>query len=240
MSATMRTLNSVAVCGRRNESNSFTSSSSSSSRRGARIQRSSQRSRRQNAGCSSSSSSPSGQTTSSNNQQILRDVTKKLRDCVKRKAPSSAVDLLVSLGRDHGIEPDARAASTCIAACIAGRDLDMAEKVFEQVFEGGVCEPDEIAVVELVKGYLTIGRENVPLWQKATSLCAKMTNEYGITRTAVTYNVLLQCCANTNDFERAEEIIDTMYDEEVAPSPETFKAVEKRRSIRSYAKKVLM
>ena len=238
MSATMSTLNSVAVW-RRNESNSFTSSSSSSSRRGARIQRSSQRSRRQNAGCSSSSSSPSGQTTSFN-QQILRDVTKKLRDCVKRKAPSSAVDLLVSLGRDHGIEPDARAASTCIAACIAGRDLDMAEKVFEQVFEGGVCEPDEIAVAELVKGYLTIGRENVPLWQKATSLCAKMTNEYGITRTAVTYNVLLQCCANTNDFERAEEIIDTMYDEEVAPSPETFKAVEKRRSIRSYAKKVLM
>ena len=237
MSATMSKLNSVAVW--RHESNSFTSSSSSSSRRGARIQRSSQRSRRQNAGCSSSSSSPSGQTTSSN-QQILRDVTKKLRDCVKRKAPSSAVDLLVSLGRDHGIEPDARAASTCIAACIAGRDLDMAEKVFEQVFEGGVCEPDEIAVVELVKGYLTIGRENVPLWQKATSLCAKMTNEYGITRTAVTYNVLLQCCANTNDFERAEEIIDTMYDEEVAPSPETFKAVEKRRSIRSYAKKVLM
>ena len=167
-------------------------------------------------------------------------MTKKLRDCVKRKAPSSAVDLLVSLGRDHGIEPDARAASTCIAACIAGRDLDMAEKVFEQVFEGGVCTPDEIAVVELVKGYLTIGRENMPLWQKATSLCAKMTNEYGITRTAVTYNVLLQCCANTNDFERAEEIIDTMYDEEVAPSPETFKAVEKRRSIRSYAKKVLM
>ena len=240
MSATMSSkLNSVVAVWRRNESNSFTSSSSSSSRRGARIQRSSQRSRRQNAGCSSSSSSPSGQTTSSN-QQILRDVTKKLRDCVKRKAPSSAVDLLVSLGRDHGIEPDARAASTCIAACIAGRDLDMAEKVFEQVFEGGVCEPDEIAVVELVKGYLTIGRENVPLWQKATSLCAKMTNEYGITRTAVTYNVLLQCCANTNDFERAEEIIDTMYDEEVAPSPETFKAVEKRRSIRSYAKKVLM
>ena len=238
MSATMSRLNAVAAW--RNESNSFTSSSSSSSRRGARIQRSSQRSRRQNAGCSSSSSSPSGQTTTSSNQQILRDVTKKLRDCVKRKAPSSAVDLLVSLGRDHGIEPDARAASTCIAACIAGRDLDMAEKVFEQVFEGGVCEPDEIAVAELVKGYLTIGRENVPLWQKATSLCAKMTNEYGITRTAVTYNVLLQCCANTNDFERAEEIIDTMYDEEVAPSPETFKAVEKRRSIRSYAKKVLM
>ena len=237
MSATMSKSNSVVAVWRRNESNSFTSSSSSSSRiYGARIQRSSQKSRRQNT-CSSSSSS-SSETTSS--KQILRDVTKKLRDCVKRKAPSSAVDLLVSLGRDHGIEPDARAASTCIAACIAGRDLDMAEKVFEQVFEGGVCEPDEIAVVELVKGYLTIGRENVPLWQKATSLCAKMTNEYGITRTAVTYNVLLQCCANTNDFERAEEIIDTMYDEEVAPSPETFKAVEKRRSIRSYAKKVLM
>ena len=67
-----------------------------------------------------------------------------------------------------------------------------------------------------------------------------MSNKYGIKRTAVTYNVLLQCCANTNDFERAEEIIDTMYDEEVQPSPETFKAVEKRRRIRSYAKKVLM
>ena len=55
----------------------------------------------------------------------------------------------------------------------------------------------------------------MPLWQKATRLCAQMSNKYGIKRTAVTYNVLLQCCANTNDFERAEEIIDTMYDEEV-------------------------
>ena len=69
-------------------------------------------------------------TFADSSQQILRDTTKKLRDCVKRKAPSSAIELLVSLGRDHGIEPDARAASTCIAACIAGRDLDMAEKVF--------------------------------------------------------------------------------------------------------------
>jgi hypothetical protein len=128
----MSKLNSVAVWRQlqRNESNSFTSSSSSS-RRGARIQRS-----RTTTTTSSSDTTISNQ----NNQEILREVTKKLRDCVKRKAPSSAVDLLVSLGRDHGIEPDARAASTCIAACIAGRDLDMAEKVFEQVFEGGVCE----------------------------------------------------------------------------------------------------
>ena len=81
----------------------------------------------------------------------------------------------------------------------------MAEKVFEQVFEGGVCEPDEIAIVELVKGYLTIGHDNMPLWQKATSLCAQMSNKYGIKRTAVTYNVLLQCCANTNDFEREQK-----------------------------------
>ena len=173
-------------------------------------------------------------------QEILRETTKKLRDCVKRKAPSTAVDLLVSLGRDYEIAPDALAASTCIAACIAGKDLQMAEKVFEQVFENGVCAPDEIACIELVKGYLRIGGDNMPLWTKATSLCTKMTNKWGIKRTAVTYNVLLQCCADTNDFSRAEEIIDTMYDEEVEPTQETYKAVEKRRSIRSYFKKVMM
>ena len=106
----------------------------------------------------------------------------------------------MSLGRDHGIEPDARAASTCIAACIAGRDLDMAEKVFEQVFEGGVCEPDEIAIVELVKGYLTIGHDNMPLWQKATRLCAQMSNKYGIKRTAEKYKCIIQFSAKKTVF----------------------------------------
>ena len=69
-------------------------------------------------------------------------MTKKLRDASEESAVIRRRFARVFRERPW-IELDARAASTCIAACIAGRDLDMAEKVFEQVFEGGVCKPDE-------------------------------------------------------------------------------------------------
>ena len=43
-----------------------------------------------------------------------------------------------------------------------------------------------------------------------------------------------------NELERAEELVDRMADDDVAPDSFTLDAVKKRRSIRSYAKKMLM
>ena len=57
-------------------------------------------------------------------------------DCRRRKAAANAVDLLVSLGR-AGIQPDLLASTTCLGACVASGKMDLALKVFEEVFDKG-------------------------------------------------------------------------------------------------------
>jgi pentatricopeptide repeat protein len=166
----------------------------------------------------------------------LRDVTRKLVDCRRRKAAANAVDLLVSLGR-AGIEPDLFAATTCLGACVASGKQDLALKVFEEVFQKGVVKPDEVVFAELIRGHLTT---EPPAWPRAIALLSRMRNEYELEPTALSYNILLAKCADENELERAEEIVDRMADEDVTPDGATLDAVKKRRSIRSYAKKMLM
>ena len=142
---------------------------------------------------------------------MLKEATTKLRECAKRGAASTAVDVLVGLGRD-GVTPDAFAATACISACVNGRNMELAQKVYDEIFEKGVCDPDEVAVVELAKGYLNA---DPPGWGRAMQLVNGAKDKYAITLTSVTYNMLLQCCSATNDLMRAEEIVDRMVDEEV-------------------------
>ena len=78
--------------------------------------------------------------------KMLKEATTKLRECAKRGAASTAVDVLVGLGRD-GVTPDAFAATACISACVNGRNMELAQKVYDEIFEKGVCDPDEVAVV---------------------------------------------------------------------------------------------
>ena len=165
----------------------------------------------------------------------LRDVTRKLVDCRRRKAAANAVDLLVSLGR-AGVEPDLFAATTCLGACVAAGKQDLALKVFEEVFAKGVVEPDEVVFVELMRGHLDV---NPPEWSRVNALIGKMENTYDVVPTATTYNLLLGKCADDNELERAEDLVDRMADNGVEPDGRTLGAVKKRRSIRSYAKKVL-
>jgi pentatricopeptide repeat protein len=51
---------------------------------------------------------------------------------------------------------------------------------------------------------------------------------------------LVAKCADDNELERAEELIERMADDDVEPDENTYNAVKKRRSIRSYAKKMLL
>ena len=168
--------------------------------------------------------------------KILKEATTKLRECAKRGAAATAVDVLVGLGRD-GVTPDAFATTACISACVNGKNMELAQKVYDEIFEKGVCDPDEVAVAELAKGYLNA---DPPGWGRAMQLVNGAKDKYAITLTSVTYNVLLQCCSATNDLMRAEEIVDRMVDEEVIADMFTLKAVEKRRSIRAYVKKQLL
>ena len=165
----------------------------------------------------------------------LKDVTRKLVDCRKRKAASNAVDLLVSLGR-AGIEPDLLASTTCLGACVAAGKMDLALKVFEEVFDKRVVEPDEVVFTELIRGYLA---SSPPSWTRAMNTLDRM-EAFDVTPGALSYNILLAKCADDNELERAEDIVDRMADEGVEPDRFTMEAVKKRRSIRSYAKKVLM
>jgi len=168
-------------------------------------------------------------------QVVLQEVTKKLMDCRRRKAAANAVDLLVSLGR-AGIDPDLLAATTCLGACVAAGKMDLAQKVFEEVFDKGVVKPDEIVFTELMRGHLAL---DPPAWPRVMGLLNRMPS-YDLTPTAQTYNLLLAKCADANDLERAEELIERMNDTDVEPDKYTYDAVKKRRSIRSYAKKVLL
>ena len=169
-------------------------------------------------------------------EETLRDVTRKLVDCRRRKAAANAVDLLVGLGRE-GIDPDLFAATTCLGACVAAGKQDLALKVFEEVFEKDVVKPDEVVFAELIRGHLAA---QPPAWPRVNALLARMDSQYGVAPTAMTYNILLGKCADDNELERAEDLIDRMADDDVAPDQFTFESVKKRRSIRSYAKKVLL
>jgi pentatricopeptide repeat protein len=167
--------------------------------------------------------------------KILKETTTRLRECAKRGAAASAVDLLVGLGRD-GVTPDAFATTACITACVNGKNMELAQKVYDEIFEKEVCDPDEVAVAELARGYLGL---DPPGWGRAMQLVNGARAKYDYDLTSVTYNVLLSACAVTNDLARAEEIVDRMVDEEVVADMFTLRAVEKRRSIRAYVKKML-
>ena len=166
---------------------------------------------------------------------VLQDVTRKLMDCRKRKAAANAVDLLVGLGR-AGIEPDLLASTACLGACVAGGKMELAGKVFEEVFEKGVVAPDEVVFTELMRGHLAA---DPPAWARVMGLLSRMP-DYDVDPTALTYNLLLGKCADDNELERAEGLIERMVEEGVEPDGRTLDAVKKRRSIRSFAKKMLV
>eukprot|EP00227_Mantoniella_beaufortii_P004166 CAMPEP_0197618376 /NCGR_PEP_ID=MMETSP1326-20131121/61506_1 /TAXON_ID=1155430 /ORGANISM="Genus nov. species nov., Strain RCC2288" /LENGTH=235 /DNA_ID=CAMNT_0043187275 /DNA_START=212 /DNA_END=919 /DNA_ORIENTATION=- len=178
---------------------------------------------------------PAPAAEGSEEEVTLKDVTRKLMDCRKRKAAANAVDLLVSLGR-AGIQPDLMASTACLGACVAAGKMDLAIKVFEEVFEKGVVVPDEVVFTELIRGHLA---SDPVAWARATGVLNRMP-QYSVTPTALTYNLLLAKCADDNQYERAEELIDRMAEAEVEPDKWTLGSVKKRRSIRSYAKKVLL
>lgn len=49
-----------------------------------------------------------------------------------------------------------------------------------------------------------------PAWSRCMGILNRMPNNYSVTPTATTYNMLLAKCADDNELERAEELIDRM------------------------------
>lgn len=56
---------------------------------------------------------------------------------------------------------------------------------------------------------------------------------------AASYNALLEICYKSNDSDRALDVIDRMADDEVEPDDITWELAAKKRTWRSYMRKVM-
>ena len=102
--------------------------------------------------------------------------------------------------------------------------------------EAGVVVPDELLFSVLLRAH---GAKSPPLWSDMSKLLGQMKHTFGVSPTAITYNVLLEVCAVTNDYDRGCQLIDRMVEEGVEPNAFTLAAVSTRKSLRSYLKRGL-
>jgi pentatricopeptide repeat protein len=102
--------------------------------------------------------------------------------------------------------------------------------------EAGVVVPDELLFSVLLRAH---GAKSPPPWADISKLLGQMKHTFGIAPSTITYNVLLEVCAITNDYDRGCQLIDRMLEEGVQPDAFTAAAVGNRKSLRSYLKRGL-
>jgi pentatricopeptide repeat protein len=102
--------------------------------------------------------------------------------------------------------------------------------------DNGVIVPDELLVSVLIRAH---GSKDPPAWTEISRLLGSMKNVWSLPPRNVTYNVLLELCARTNDYDRGCQLIDRMLDEGVQPDSFTVAAVSSRKSLRSYLRRGL-
>ena len=70
--------------------------------------------------------------------EVRRTVTRKIQSLGRQKRPKEAVQELAEMAR-LGVQPDTQAATALIDACVRNKKMDMAQKVFEEMF-GMLCK----------------------------------------------------------------------------------------------------
>ena len=101
---------------------------------------------------------------------------------------------------------------------------------------GSFLSPDEVTFAVLLRGH---GASDPPAWQQMDGVLNKM-QSYGMSPTAVSYNVLLEVCLRTNDMQRGMDVMDRMVADDVEPDEMTEEVVARKRVLRSYFRKVFM
>lgn len=165
---------------------------------------------------------------------VLKEVSIRIRELGRAGDAVAAVELLAELGQS-GVQPDVMAVTATMKACLDANDLPRARKVFDEVVEGGAVPADELLFSVLLRAY---GKRDPANWGEISSLLAKMRNAYGIKPGLTTYNTLLEVCANSNDYDRGCQLIDRMEEEGIFPDRFTIAAVDKRKTLRKYLKRL--
>ena len=72
-------------------------------------------------------------TEAQRTSQVRATVTRKIKDLGRQKRPKEAVRQLAEMAR-LGVQPDTQAATALIDVCVRNKKMDMAQKVFEEMF----------------------------------------------------------------------------------------------------------
>ena len=143
-----------------------------------------------------------------------------------------AVGELAAMAR-LGVQPDTQSATALLDACMRSKKIEIAESVFDELFNG-LLFPDEVTFAVMLRGY---GGQDPPRWTAISNAIATMEKDYGISASTLTYNALLEVCSKTNDITRGKEIIARMVAAGIEPDDFTLEAVRQRKSLRSLLKK---
>ena len=135
-----------------------------------------------------------------------------------------------------GVQPDTQSATALLDACMRCKKIEMAESVFQELFNG-LLVPDEVTFAVMVRGY---GDDVPPRWTAIAQAVQSMEREFEIKPTVRIFNALLEVCSRTNDEVRGAEIIQRMASAGIEPDDFTVEAVRQRKSLRSMLKKTLL
>ena len=72
-------------------------------------------------------------TEAQRTSQVRATVTRRIQALGRQKRPKEAVSQLAEMAR-LGVQPDTQAATALIDACVRNRKMDMAQRVFEELF----------------------------------------------------------------------------------------------------------
>ena len=91
--------------------------------------------------------------------------------------------------------------------------------------------PDDVVFAVLVRGVgLT---SNPPDWTAVAQILSRMREPFEVPMTTAVYNSLLELTTKSNDIARAEDLLDKMAGEGLAPDEHTERIMSKKRSFRT-------
>ncbi|KAL3141350.1 hypothetical protein ABBQ32_004933 [Trebouxia sp. C0010 RCD-2024] len=172
-------------------------------------------------------------TEAQRTSQVRATVTRRIQTLGRQKRPKEAVSQLAEMAR-LGVQPDTQAATALIDACVRNRKMDMAQRVFEELF-GEFLEPDDVTFSVLMRGY---GEMNPPSWVLISGLLKMMDQKFSMKPSLAVHNTMLDICSRTRDEQRGVEIIDMMHSAGLQPDDFTLDIVKQRKVLRSHLKRV--
>lgn len=170
---------------------------------------------------------------SKTDDEIRKEVTKRIIKFGRTNNPHEAVQALVDMGL-KGVQPDIKAATATLAACVSCGQIQLAAKVYDEIFLQRVVKPDLLVFETLLRGYMAC---TPPQWGKSEALVAEMERVFGLQPSAATFNTLLEGCVRSNDTEMGNKLLDRMVAKDVYPDSKTYEVIKRKKILRAYFKK---